>query len=59
VAIVALKINGNPIDNNLIINGLDWLLMHNNLDGGFGDTLRARVMLSTSLLCYAASAIAE
>ena len=54
VAIVALKINFDLSDNNLILNGLNWLLDHTNPDGGFGDTPESKSNVSTSLLCYAA-----
>jgi squalene-hopene/tetraprenyl-beta-curcumene cyclase len=54
VAIVALKTNNNKQDNHLIVNGLDWILNHQNTDGGFGDTPESKSNVSTSLLCYAA-----
>ena len=54
VAIVALKTNNNVSDNHLIVNGLDWILNHQNRDGGFGDTPGSKSNVSTSLLSYAA-----
>ena len=54
VSIVALKINGNSSDDNLVIDGLSWLINHINKDGGFGDTPESKSNVSTSLLCYAA-----
>ena len=54
VAIVSLKINGNYSDNSLVAKGLNWLLNHNNVDGGFGDTPESKSNVSTSLLAYAA-----
>jgi prenyltransferase beta subunit len=54
VAITALKVNGEVSDNNLIINGFDWLLNNINVDGGYGDTPGSKSNVSTSLLCYAA-----
>ena len=54
VAIVALKINGDYSDHNLIINGLEWLIINQNEDGGFGDTPQSKSNVSTSLLSYAA-----
>jgi prenyltransferase beta subunit len=54
VAIVSLKISGNKSDNNLVVKGLNWLLNHNNVDGGFGDTPESKSNVSTSLLAYAA-----
>lgn len=54
VAMVALKINGDPHDEALICSGYTWLCAHNNSDGGFGDTPVSPSNVSTSLLCYAA-----
>ena len=54
VAIVALKINGNDSDFNLIVKGLEWLISNQNGDGGFGDTPQSKSNVSTSLLSYAA-----
>ena len=54
VAIVALKIDGEVSGNTLINNGLNWLMDHQNADGGFGDTIESKSNVSTSLLCYAA-----
>jgi len=54
VSIVALKINGEPSDNQFVNDGLTWLLNHQNSDGGFGDTPESISNVSTSLLCYAA-----
>ncbi len=54
VSIVALKINGDSSDNQLILNGLDWLLNTINPDGGFGDTPGSKSNVSTSLLSYGA-----
>jgi len=54
VAIVALKINHDKSDSQLINNGLDWLLGQVNSDGGYGDSPESSSNVSTSLLCYAA-----
>lgn len=54
VSIVALKINGAISDQTIIANGLNWLLNHQNSDGGFGDTSASTSNVSTTLLCYAA-----
>lgn len=54
VAMVALKINNEKPDNDLILNGLDWILNHQNEDGGFGDTPESVSNVSTTLLSYAA-----
>jgi len=54
VAIVALKINSDKSDSQLIIDGLNWLLAHVNSDGGYGDSPGSKSNVSTSLLSYAA-----
>jgi len=54
VAIVALKINGDSNDRQLITTGLNWLLAHVNSDGGYGDSPESKSNVSTSLLSYAA-----
>jgi squalene cyclase len=54
VAITALKIKGSADYKAKIEKGLDWLLLHINSDGGFGDTPESQSNVSTSLLCYAA-----
>jgi len=54
VAIVAIKINNEKPDNDLILNGLDWIIKHQNEDGGFGDTPESASNVSTTLLSYAA-----
>lgn len=53
-AIVALKINGNTIDDEQINLGYNWLYANVNADGGFGDTPSSESNVSTSLICYAA-----
>jgi squalene-hopene/tetraprenyl-beta-curcumene cyclase len=54
VAIVALKIKGNPGFEEKIEVGLTWLFDNGNNDGGYGDTPESNSNVSTSLLCYAA-----
>jgi prenyltransferase beta subunit len=54
VAIVALKVKNEDSDQKLIINGLNWLLHHQNEDGGFGDTPDSMSNVSTTLLAYSA-----
>ncbi len=56
VAISALAHAGpNDADDRKLIDlGLDWLSSHQNADGGFGDTLRSKSNLSTSLLVLCA-----
>ncbi|MFM8933518.1 MAG: squalene--hopene cyclase, partial [Gemmataceae bacterium] len=41
-------------DWNLVLAGLDWLAANQNDDGGFGDTIRSKSNLSTSILCLCA-----
>ncbi len=53
VSIVALKIGGDASDEVLINIGLDWLLDHPNVDGGFGDTPESKSNVSTTLICFA------
>jgi len=54
VSIVALKINDENNDKTLIVSGLEWIISHQNEDGGFGDTPTGRSNVSTTLLSYAA-----
>jgi squalene-hopene/tetraprenyl-beta-curcumene cyclase len=42
----------------LITQGLAWLATHQNLDGGWGDTIKSISNISTSMLCRAAFHIA-
>lgn len=42
----------------LINGGLDWLLKHQNEDGGWGDTVLSKSNISTTALCWAALGIA-
>ncbi|OFX40034.1 MAG: hypothetical protein A2X03_06855 [Bacteroidetes bacterium GWA2_40_15] len=53
-AIVALKINGDAADKELIQSGFYWLCSNINDDGGYGDTPGSESNVSTSLLCYSA-----
>jgi squalene-hopene/tetraprenyl-beta-curcumene cyclase len=43
----------------LIRKGLDWLSENQNSDGGWGDTVRSRSNISTTLLCLSAFTISE
>src|SRR2546430_5477941 len=38
----------------LIRGGLDWLAVHQNADGGWGDTVKSLSNVSTTMLCRAA-----
>jgi squalene-hopene/tetraprenyl-beta-curcumene cyclase len=53
-SIVALKINDDSADAELIRSGYNWLCTNINTDGGYGDTPGSESNVSTSLLCYAA-----
>ena len=54
VAIVALKLSGNPDDRKRVETGFSWLCRNINPDGGYGDTPESLSNLSTTLLCYSA-----
>lgn len=58
-AIVALKLvdrAGRLPDRSLVDPGIDWLIAHQNADGGWGDTTLSLSNLSTTALCWAALA---
>ena len=54
VSVVALKMKDDSADHEIIAKGLDWLLLNQNADGGYGDTTESVSNISTTLLCYAA-----
>jgi squalene-hopene/tetraprenyl-beta-curcumene cyclase len=59
-AVVALSIaRATPEDRARIDRGLDWLVRHENADGGWGDTTIGRSNISTTALCWAALADAS
>lgn len=43
----------------LIQGGIDWLIRHQNPDGGWGDTDRSHSNIATTMLCQAAIHLAE
>lgn len=43
----------------LVQRGLDWMIRHANEDGGWGDTDRSFSNISTTVLCWAALALAS
>ncbi|MGI8604175.1 MAG: prenyltransferase/squalene oxidase repeat-containing protein [Verrucomicrobiales bacterium] len=53
-AIVALQLIDPHQHGNAVQRGLQWLRLHQNEDGGFGDTTSSFSNLSTSMLCWAA-----
>jgi squalene-hopene/tetraprenyl-beta-curcumene cyclase len=58
-AVFALSMVDKAKHNSLICNGLGWLSKNQNSDGGWGDTVRSRSNISTTLLCWSAFAISE
>lgn len=54
VSIIAFQFSDSDRYINEIQDGLDWLLSHQNHDGGYGDSPESRSNISTSLLCYSA-----
>jgi squalene-hopene/tetraprenyl-beta-curcumene cyclase len=56
-AVVALHV-ANPFEHrDLIDHGIRWLAAHQNLDGGWGDTVKSISNVSTAMLCRSALAI--
>ena len=53
-AIVALATMDRERHGDLIRAGLRWLAGSQNVDGGWGDTVRSRSNISTTALCWAA-----
>lgn len=58
-AVVALTAVDREQYRDLISGGLRWLKQHQNLDGGWGDTVKSRSNISTTALCWAAVSSAE
>jgi squalene-hopene/tetraprenyl-beta-curcumene cyclase len=56
-AVVALAIAGSS--RKLIAGGLDWIVAHQNPDGGWGDTIASPSNISTTMLCWAACGMPE
>ena len=54
VAIVALRLSGEPEDAARVDAGFSWLCQNINADGGYGDTPESLSNISTTLLCYSA-----
>lgn len=59
VATVALTLVDRARHAELIRRGLDWLELHANPDGGWGDTVASVSNISTTTLCWAAFHLAE
>ena len=58
-ATVALSLTSNQQHRQRIYNGLDWLVRHQNKDGGWGDSVISPSNISTTTLVWAAFAVAE
>ena len=57
VAVSALVLTGSD-KRNLMARGLDWLVKHQNADGGWGDTTISFSNISTTILCVSALKLA-
>jgi squalene-hopene/tetraprenyl-beta-curcumene cyclase len=57
VAVIALHLVDSEIHQSQIAAGLDWLNGCANEDGGFGDTVKSKSNISTSMLVHAAYSI--
>jgi len=57
-AVFALHVVGRPEYEVLVRKGLDWLIEHQNADGGWGDTPASSSNISTTMLCWAALGVA-
>src|SRR5689334_9557230 len=55
-ALFALSLHGTGRDKSEA--GIEWLLKHQNTDGGWGDTTRSFSNISTTALCWAALSVA-
>lgn len=58
-AIVALHLVDAPLHSARIAQGVRWLVLHQNKDGGWGDTTLSKSNLSTTLLCWSALSLCE
>lgn len=59
VAVVALAQVDDAKYRSVICDGLEWLRANVNEDGGWGDTVRSKSNLSTTLLCWSALALSD
>src|SRR6187431_2477816 len=53
-AIVALTLIDSAANARFVEAGMQWLIRHQNIDGGWGDTTISKSNLSTTLLCWSA-----
>ena len=58
-AVFALATIDRQLYQNLIEGGLQWLMDHQNQDGGWGDTPKSQSRLTTTLLCYSALTVSD
>lgn len=58
-AMVALHLVDAPLHSARIAQGVRWLVLHQNKDGGWGDTTLSKSNLSTTLLCWSALSLCE
>ncbi len=58
-AVFALHLADSEKHKNLIRNGLRWLGQTVNSDGGWGDTVKSKSNISTTMLCWAAFTAAD
>ncbi len=54
VALTAMKLQGDSSLSGHIAAAAGWIIDHQNVDGGYGDTPESESNISTSLLCYGA-----
>ncbi|MFA8437074.1 MAG: hypothetical protein ACEPOZ_21415, partial [Marinifilaceae bacterium] len=59
VAAFALWIYDREAHSEVIERGLQWLVINQNVDGGWGDTVESSSNQSTTLLCWSALAIVK
>ncbi len=58
-AVTALAVTDRVAHAGPIAGGLRWLVENQNVDGGWGDTVRSKSNISTTALCWAAFGAAE
>ncbi len=56
VAVIALSMADDSSYNDLVADGINWLLANQNADGGWGDTIKSKSNISTTVLVWCAFA---